>query len=313
MPGVPFPANLKSIRIRFALSNKMTLLFMTIPCVIFILLFLYLPLLGWSIAFFDYQPGRDLLESRFVGFKYFSYAFHEPELLSVLRNTLVMSLLGIVTTPLPVFFAIFLAEMNSKKFRKFVQTTTTLPNFISWVLVFSISYAMFSTGDGMVNKLLLNLHIIKAPLNPLGNPDYVWLVQLLIYLWKTIGFSAIIYIAAIAGIDAEQYDAASVDGAGRFRKIWHITIPGLVPTYITLLLLGIGGLLNNGFEQYYLFYNGLVADKIQVLDYYLYRIGITLQNYPLSTALGITKTFVSIVLLTIANQIAKRTRGQSIL
>ena len=224
-----------------------------------------------------------------------------------------MSCLGLMCSPLPAFFAISLSEIRFKKISRFIQTATTFPNFISWVLVFSVFYAMFSPNDGVVNKIFLALKIIDQQANPIGNPDIVYFFQTGIGLWKTIGFSAIIYLASLAGIDPGLYDAAEVDGAGRFRKIIHIKIPSLYPTYFTLLILAIGQMLNNGFEQYYLFYNGLVGDKIEVLDYYVYRLGILGNGYPLATAIGITKTAISVFLLVCANSLSKRVRGVSIL
>lgn len=293
-------------------TGQITLLLMAIPCVIALFLFHYLPLAGWLIAFMDYKPGIRLTETHFAGLKYFIMAFNDPELVSVLRNTLVLSFLGLLTSPLGMIFAIFLSEMRSRKLQKAIQTTTTFPHFVSWVLVYAIAYVFLSAGDGLLNKMLFKLHLISQPLNPLANPDIVWYLQTAIAIWKGLGFGAIIYLAAIAGIDQEQYDAAAVDGAGRWSRIWHITVPGLMPTYITLLLLSIGNLLNNGFEQYYLFNNGLVQEKIQVLDLYVYRIGITLNNFPMATAIGMAKTLVSVSLLLVANQFSKSVRGQKI-
>jgi putative aldouronate transport system permease protein len=293
--------------------NKNTLYIMAISCFAFVAVFSYIPLLGWSIAFIDYKPGLKLSQCEFVGLKYFILALRQPDLLPVLRNTIIMSFLGLLCSPLPAFFAISLSEMNSKKFSKLIQISTTFPNFISWVLVFSVFYAMLSPNDGVVNKILLSLHIIEKPMNPIGNPDIVYLFQTAISLWKSIGFSAIIYLAALTSIDTGLYDAAEVDGAGRFAKIIHIKIPGLYPTYFVLLLLSIGQFLNNGFEQYYLFYNGLVGEKIEVLDYYVYRLGIVGNGYPLATAIGIAKTVISVLLLTGANNLSKRIRGESIL
>ncbi|WP_247740888.1 sugar ABC transporter permease [Cohnella sp. LGH] len=306
------PAVVRERRTRRSLSGRGTLLLMAVPCIAALALFSYLPLVGWAIAFFDYKPGLRLLDTEFVGFKYFKMALDNPEMLAVLRNTLAMSFLGLLASPLGVLFAIFLAEMRSRKLQRFIQTTTTLPNFVSWVLVYAVCYVMLSANDGIVNKVLLQLHLIDQPLNPLANPDIVWLFQTAIGIWKGLGFGAIVYIAAIVGIDQEQYDAAAVDGAGRFRKIWHITIPGLMPTFITLLLLSVGGVLNNGFEQYYLFQNGLVQEKIQVLDLYVYRVGIYMNNYPLSTAIGMAKTIVSVALLMSVNVLSRKLRDHSI-
>lgn len=294
-------------------SGQKTLLYMAVPCFLFVIAFSYVPLFGWIYAFFDYEPGLKLYQCEFVGLKYFQLAIFEPELIPVLRNTIAISFLGLLSTVLPIVFAILLSEMSSKKYKKLIQTATTLPNFISWVLVFSIFFAFFNTSDGMVNNVLTGIGLIETPTNILANAEAVWLFQTAVSIWKNLGFSAIVYLAAISGIDPELYDAAKVDGAGRFRMILHITLPGLIPTYITLLLLNIGSLLSNGFEQYFVFYNPLVHNRIQVLDYYLYRIGIVLNDYSFSTALGMTKTIISIILLTSANFASKKLRGQAII
>lgn len=293
-------------------SNKSTLLFMTIPGFLLVIFFSYIPLFGWIYSFFNYKPGIPLSQTPFVGLKYFKLAVSDPELLIVLRNTLVMSFLGILTSPLSVIFAILISETPGRRFKKFVQTTTTLPHFISWVLVYSIFFIFFST-EGMINTVLINLRIISDPTTLLINNDIAWFFQTGVVIWKGLGFGAIIYLAAITGIDPELYDAAAVDGAGRFRKIIHITVPGVTQTYVVLLLLSIGGMLSNGFEQYFVFYNPMVSDKLQVLDYYLYRIGIALNDYSFSTTLGMSKTIISIILLFTANFISKKIRGQSII
>ncbi len=285
--------------------GRWTLLGMAAPSLVLLLLFAYLPLIGWLLAFYDYKPGYDFFNLKFAGLKYVILAFSDGEILRILRNTLVMSGLNLLFSPLPMVFAIFLTEIRFKWIKKLIQTTTTLPYFISWVLVFALAYVMFNINDGLFNKLVVALGLSDKALDILGNEDIVWYFQTGIGIWKGLGFSAIVYVAAITGIDPELVDAAAVDGAGRYRRILHVVLPGLLPTYFVLLLLGIGNLLNNGFEQYYLFYNGLVANKIEVLDYYVYRMGIFLGNYPISTAIGMTKTLVSILLLTIANQSAR--------
>lgn len=313
---VPLPASdarlVAGMRAKRMHPGSGTLLLMCLPALIMLLLFHYLPLGGWLIAFFDYRPGLFLFRTDFVGFKWFGFALSEPELPAVLRNTLVLSGLTLLATPLPMLFAVFLSEMPSRRYRKIVQTTTTLPNFISWILVFALFYAFFSTSDGLVNRLLMKFGFIDRPLNPLGNLAIVWPLQTGLRIWKTLGFSAIVYLAAIASIDEELYDAAAVDGASRLQKIRYVVIPGLIPTYFTLLLLNIGNMIRLGFEQYYMFSNGLVQERIQVLDLYLYRLGLVLQNYPLSTALSMAQSLFSILLLMIANRLAKRIRGEFI-
>ena len=286
-----------------------------IPFLIFVIAFSYVPIAGWIYAFFKYDVGTifyDLSNAEFRGLDFFAQMIRGgTEILRVLRNTLVMSLLNILVSPLPVAFAILLNDVRNKAYRKIVQTTTTLPHFISWIIVFSLAFSMFSMG-GFVNTALkaLNLPVPDIPL--MGNVKAVWPFQLFIGLWKSLGWSTIIYIAAISGIDPELYDAAKVDGASKFREIWHITVPGIAPTYLVLFLLGISNLLNTGFEQYFMFFNSLIADRIEVLDYYVYRMGILIGDYSYSIAVGMLKSLISIMLLFIGNHISKRIRGQSL-
>ncbi|MCU6711362.1 ABC transporter permease subunit [Paenibacillus sp. J5C_2022] len=294
---------------------SMKLLLMAIPFITLVFIFYYVPLFGWVYAFFDYKPGIPLEQSNFVGLKYFKIAFMEQgsDLLRVLENSIALSLLNILVSPLYVVFAILLNEMRGKYFRKWVQTTTTLPNFISWVLVYSVFYVFFSVSDGVVNKVLVQIHLLELPFNFLGDSGIAWYFQTIVGLWKGLGWGAIIYLAAIAGIDPELYEAAKVDGAGRFRTIWSITVPGIMPTFVVLLLLNVSNMLNNGFEQFYVFYNALVADKLEVIDYYVYKVGLQSNDFSYSTVLGMFKTVVSVVILFTVNWIARRVRGESII
>jgi ABC-type polysaccharide transport system permease subunit len=223
----------------------------------------------------------------------------------------IFAFLGFLSSPLPVILAIFLNEVRNQPFKRIFQTVSTLPNYISWVIVFSLSFSMFSS-DGVINSLLSLLHISDTPLNVMGNLDFTWYFQTLLGIWKGTGWGAIIYLAAISGIDDELYDAAKVDGAGRFRSIIHITVPGITPTFLVLLLLSVSNILSVGFDQFLVFYNGLVADKITVLDVYVYRLGLVTNDYPYSTAVGILKTLISIILLFTVNNISKRIRGESL-
>jgi putative aldouronate transport system permease protein len=304
------PVNLQKRKPKYSLS----LTLIAVPFIIFIFIFSYVPLLGWAIAFFDYKPGMKFHQLHFVGLKYFEMAFSGgSQLPLVMRNTFAMSFIGLLTSPLAVIFAIFLSEIKSVKFKKFIQTTTTLPNFISWVIVYGIAYSFFSTDSGFVNVILSRLNLLDEPFNFLANADIAWYFQTALGIWKGLGFGAIVYIAAIAGIDTELYDAAKVDGAGRYRVMWHITVPGVMPTYFVLLLLSISNILNNGFDQYYVFYNAMVAERLNVLDYYLYRIGLYIGNFSYSTAMGMFKTCMSVGLLFGANWFAKKVRGESII
>ena len=302
---------------KMEMPEKYRLFLMMLPVILLAFVFCYLPIWGWRFAFFDYTPGGTIGADNFVEFKWFRFLFLDTtnarELIRVLRNTLIMSGLGIATSWLPIAFAVLLAEVRSTKFQRFVQTFTTIPNFISWVLVYAIAICIFST-NGFINSFLTNvMHVAGANTNYLQIADHTWLKMLLWGTWKGVGWSAIVYIAGIAGIDQQLYEAARVDGAGRFRCIWHITIPGLIPTYMVMLLMSIGGILSNGMEQYLVFSNPMNKDMIEVLDLYVYNIGIGNDQISLSTVVGISKSLVGIILLFTANGISKAVRGESII
>ena len=193
-----------------------------------------------------------------------------------------------------------------------VQTGTSIPNFISWVLVYSIVFMLLSSESSALNNILMGLGLVKEPVNPLTNAKHAWLIQVAIGAWKTLGYNAIIYLSAITSIDQELYQAADVDGANTWQKIVHVTVPGLLSTFFVLLLLAISNMLSNGFDQYWLLGNGMTWDKLEVFDTYVYRMGIKNMEYSLATAMGIFKSVVSIILLSFANWASKRLTGESI-
>lgn len=213
-------------------SQGMKLFLMILPFLILCFLFSYFPLHGWIYALYDYKAPLKLSQCQFVGLKWFKTLFSNKtqvmQLIQVMKNTFAMSLLGIATSFLPVLFAVFLNEIKCKWFKNLVQTLTTLPNFISWTLVYSIAFCLFST-TGMFNTVMQNLGVISEPLKILDSGRHVWLQMILWSTWKGLGWGAIMYLAAIAGIDQEMYDAAKVDGAGRFQIIKNITIPSIMP------------------------------------------------------------------------------------
>lgn len=286
-----------------------------LPFLILVFLFSYFPLHGWIYSFFDYKPPRSLSRCEFVGLQWFKMLFTNKtqvaQLIQVMKNTFAMSLLGIATSILPVGFAIFLNEIKSKWFRTFVQTFTTLPNFISWVLVYSVAFSLFSS-TGMVNTFLQNQGVITEPLKFLDSDSHTYLWMLMWNTWKGLGWGAIMYLASIAGIDPELYEAASIDGANRFQLIKNITLPALMPTFFIMLMLAISNFLNNGMDQYFVFQNSFNKEHIQVLDLYVYNIGMTGSSYSLATAISMMKSIVSVVLLTVVNVVSKKTRGESI-
>lgn len=290
-------------------------LLLAVPFLIYVFAFSYVPLVGWIYSVFDYKIGQKFLDFGsmvFVGLGNFQKLFTErSEVLRVLRNTLALSALGLLATPVPVVFAIMFNELKNSKFKKIVQTATTLPNFISWIIVYGVAFAFFSV-NGFVSVLMQKIGIQPPVMGILGDVDHTWVLQWILGIWKSFGWSAIIYIAAITGIDSELYDAAKVDGANKIQSILHITIPGIMPTYVVMFLLAVSNILSNGFDQYFMFYNPMVADKIEVLDYYVYKVGFYINDYSYSITLGMLKSILGIVLLFTANALSKKIRGESI-
>ena len=288
------------------------LLLMVMPFIIFIFLFSYVPLIGWIYAFFDYLPGVPLFKCDFVGLEYFKLIFRDKiNMLRVMKNTMIFAGIGLLTMPLPMIFAICLNEIRQVRLKKVIQTFTTLPNFISAIIVYSLVFT-FLSRDGVINTVLMNLGILSEPTNVLANGDAVYWFQTVLGQWKGLGWSAIIYIAAISGVDQELYEAADVDGAGHLGKALHVTIPALMPTFIVLLILGVGNILNTGYETYYLYKNPMTSANIEVLDLYVYRVGLGTNDYSYGIAISIMKTFVSVILISIANIFSKKIRGSTI-
>lgn len=301
----------------YAEKEGYQLFFMALPFLVLVLVFSYLPLWGWRYAFYDYQPGFKLENCEFVGFKWFGYLVNNKtqarETLRVLKNTFAISSLNILTSVLPIAFAVMLGELRSAKFKKVVQTFTTLPHFIGWVLIYSMAYQIFSYNTGVFNKALVAMGLLDQPINWLASGDNIWLKMCAWSVWKNIGWNAIIYLAAMAGIDQSLYEAATVDGAGRWRKIWHITIPGILPTFFVLLLMSVANFLNNGMEQYYVFQNAMTQKSLEVLDLYVYNIGIGNGSISLATVVSMLKSFVSLFLLLTVNSLSRVLRGESII
>ena len=293
--------------------KRYVLLALAIPFMLIVFLFNFVPLLGWVLAFFDYRPGVPLFKNEFVGLKFFIMFLKDTtDTYRVMKNTLIFAGINLVLSVLPMIFAMMLNEVRSMPFKKLVQTATTLPNFISWVIVFSITFSFFST-EGLLNSLLKSLGLVEKPTNILANGGAVYWFQTLLSQWKSLGWASIVYVASISSIDQELYEAVAMDGAGRLSAAMNITLPGLVPTYFVLLLLSIGNFLNLGMEQYLVYKNSLTADNIEVLDLYVYRLGLLNGDFSYGVAVGILKSAVSIVLLFIANTAAKKIRGTSII
>lgn len=285
------------------------------PFMVLLAVFAYYPLYGWVYAFFDYMPPIPLSQSPFVGLKWFHSLIENEvkidQLVQVIKNTFGISGLGILFSWLPMVFAIFLTEIKAVRFRKFIQTVTTLPNFISWVLVYSLAFSMFSS-EGIVNGFLNQIGFIDSPVLFLQSSEHVWITMWIWATWKTLGWSAILYIAAIMSIDESLYEAAYVDGATRMQVIQHVVLPSMLPTYFVLLMLQIASFLNNGLEQYFVFQNAFNKDTIQVLDLYVYNLAMGGGSYSVSVAISMLKSLISVVLLFSVNGLSKLLRGEGI-
>lgn len=294
----------KSKRIQ-KIKGQKVLFFMIIPCMIYTFIFSYWPLRGWIMAFQKFKPSKGYSGSEFVGLQQFKFLFSEPEFWRSLRNTLGMSILNLVFGfVFSIVFALLLNEIRRSGFKRITQTVSYLPHFLSWVIVCSLVANILSTSDGMLNNLLMGIGLIDKPILWLGEEKYFWWVVTFANVWKEMGWNSIIYIAAMGGIDPSLYEAAEIDGANRYNKMWHITLPGIRSTIIVILIMNLGWILNSGFEVQYLLGKGLVQDVSQTLDIFVLKYGINIGNYSLATAAGIFKSVVSIVLVASANFIA---------
>ncbi|BFH13037.1 sugar ABC transporter permease [Paenibacillus dendritiformis] len=282
---------------------------MVLPALVFIFIFSYIPMYGVLIAFQDYKMGSNLLNNNWVGFKHFVAFFNAPEFYPVMRNTIVISFLKFIFGfPAPILLALMLNEVRKMFFKRVVQTVTYLPHFLSWVVIGSMVTSLLSVDNGSVNMLLEKLKLIDEPINFLSMSEYFWTILVTTNVWKEIGFASIVYLAAIAGIDPHLYEAASIDGASRFKQMWLITLPCIMPVVIIFMILAIGNLTNAGFEDILILAsNPALREVSDSLDVYVVRVGIDNYRYSYATAIGLFKAVVSVTLLTFANFIARKT------
>lgn len=295
------------------IKSQKILIFMSFPFLVWLFIFKYIPLWGWTMAFQQYMPGKNFFEQKWVGVKYFISMFKDDLFYNAMRNTLAMSLLSLAFGfTLPIILAILINEIKGEKFKKSVQTISYLPHFVSWVIVASIFNKILSTDSGMINNILVGLHIIDEPVQFMAKPELFWWIVTFADVWKELGWNSIIFLAAIAGISPELYESAMVDGASRFRRIWHITVPGILPTVMVILIMSIGNLINTGFERQFLMRNSLVRDFSDVLDLYIIDYGVNAGRWAFGTAAGIFKSVVSIILVFLANTFSRKTMGVGI-
>lgn len=272
-------------------------------------IFNYIPMYGIIIAFKEYDIIRTIAESPWVGLKQFREVLEDDELPRILRNTLGISLIRLaVGFPLPILFALMLNELRSLRFKKAVQTISYLPHFLSWVILGGI-LATWLADVGLINKLLLALGILDEPIYFLAEPSWFWTIVITSDIWKELGWSAIIYLAAIAGVSPELYEAATIDGANRFQKMRYVTLPGISGTIAILFILAVSGVLNSNFDQILVLRNSLNESASNVIDIYVYHVGLLSGRYSYATAFGLLKSIVALILLLIANGVTKRING----
>ncbi|MFD2612312.1 ABC transporter permease [Paenibacillus gansuensis] len=294
------------------LKEQKQLHFVMIPMAIWAIVIYYVPMMGNIIAFQDYTISKGFLDSPWVGLKHFESFFSNNFTPMIIRNTLAMSILGLIFgTVTAVIFAILLNEIYNKYVKNFIQTVSYLPYFISMAVAATL-FTQLLSRTGAVNEGLISLGIIEEGIPFMEQSNLFWIIITIQGVWKTIGWNAIIYLAAIVGIPQETYEASYVDGAGRFRRMWHITLPAISPTIAILLILNSGYLLQGGFEQQLLMFNPLVMDYAEVINTYVYKRGLHAGEYSYATAVGMFQSVVSIALIIFVNKITKRIVGQGL-
>jgi len=288
---------------KYVKRTWMLYLMWLIPIAFFVV-FRYVPMIYIWMAFSDFNIFTPLFESPFVGLQHFRHAFTQPDFMPALRNTLVLNVLDLVIGfPAPILLAILINELKFRYFKRFTQTVLYLPHFLSWIIVSGMVVQLFATNMGLVNDWLGRL---GAEPIPFLTTSQNWVRTYIgLGVWKNAGWGTIIYLAAIAGINQELYEAAEVDGANRFKRVWHVTLPCLMPTIIILLILNIGGMIGIEFDRPWALRNPLVLDRADVLSTYVFRRGILTFQYSLATAVGVFQSAINVVLLVIANTVAK--------
>ncbi len=287
------------------LGKQWQLMLMSVPMLLYVFLFNYYPMYFWVTAFQDFKPKLGVFGSEWVGFKNFEWLFTRPDFINSIRNTLAMSVINLVFgTVSAVLLAVLLNEVRNRKFKRTVQTVTYLPHFLSMVIVVGMVQNIFASS-GTINELLLGLGLVKEPVFFLGEGNFFWWLVGIVNVWKEVGWGTIIYISAMTAIDPCLYEAAAIDGAGRFQRILHVTLPGIKSTFVILLIMNIGHLMEAGFEMQYLLRNSQVYDWSDTIDIFVLQYGISKQQYGVATAAGMFKSIVAIVLLLVANFTAK--------
>jgi len=300
MPG----AGANDERRRRIMRNKW-LYVMILPGLVYFIIFKYIPMYGLIISFQDYKSFKGIRGSEWVGFKHFERLFTEPDFLNILTNTLVLFGMNLLFYfPVPIILALMLNELRGTFFKRLFQSLVYLPHFMSWVIIVSISYVMLTMDGGILNELLVMLGFEK--INFLLSPAWFRPMYIIQVIWREAGWGTIIYLAAIASVDLQLYEAARMDGAGRLRQIWHITLPAIRSVIVILLILKIGDVLELGFEHVYLLLNAMNREVAEIIDTYVYTAGLLQGKFSYSTAIGFFKSIIGLIMVMIANKLSKK-------
>jgi len=295
----------------FLIKRDKYLLLMFAPIFVYYFLFCYLPMPGIIIAFKNFVPGHGLWGGEWIGMKWFIQFTDSIYFWRLIRNTFLLAFYPLLFGFwIPILFAVCIVEIKNRFFKRFAQTVTYLPHFISTVVIAGMIVNFLSPTDGIVNAVIAGLGMEK--INFMMDPGWFRTIYTASDIWQSFGFSSIIYIAAIMAIDPEMYDSGKIDGVNKFQELWHLTLPSIKPTIIVLLLLSLGGLMSVGFEKVYLLYNSSTYETADVLSTYVYRMGIEGQNFGLATAIGLFNSIVTFVLVFAANKLARRATGMSL-
>ncbi|WP_273128465.1 ABC transporter permease [Metabacillus sp. HB246100] len=301
----------KKFQKTLARLNKHKMLYLiSIPGILYFIIFKYAPFMGSIIAFKDYNIFAGIWDSPWVGLKHFEALFANPDSVRVLKNTLLLSFYDILVFPAPLILALLLNELRLVLYKRLIQTIVYMPHFLSWVIISGLFIGILSPTTGVVNHFIEWLGFESIYF--MGSEDYIRPILVLTYLWQSVGWGTIIYLAALAGVNPELYEAAKVDGANRFHQVLHVTIPAILPTFSILFLLHIGNFLDFGFERVYVFLNPLNQVNGDILDTYIYSVGLQNAQYSFTTAIGLFKSVVGLILLVFANFISKRISGNSL-
>lgn len=297
-------------------KTQLELYAMMAPATVLIILFSIVPLFGLLIAFENYRPVSGvagIFTSPWNNFKNFKILFKNYDFIPMLKNTLGINLLNnLISIPVTLFFALMLNEVMNEKFKSLIQTVTYMPHFLSWVVFGGLFMTLLSTDNGFVNSIMMNIGLIKEPIGFMAEPKYFWGVTVISSLLKELGWGAILYIAAIAGISQDLYEAAMIDGAGRFKRMWYITIPCIKPTLMIMIIFAVSGMLNNNFTQIYVFQNSLNISASQVIDTYIYEYGLRQMQFGVATAVNLVKSVIAMILLLGANKISNKLTGSGL-